>query len=147
MKPFKYYLDTGLARRGSKDIGTARSMINRASRRLQFARSQNVGQDNASFVFEEIYEAMRECAHGMMAADGYKPDNSHEAIVSFIDEFYRNDFGEKLIRTLDRYRIMRNDSIYRLDNVSEEETIKALVIADQFLKVTRELLNLRSSNI
>ncbi len=126
-------------RQGSKDPGESKAMIARASKRLEYVKSQSITEDNASFLFEDIYEIMRECVHGLMAANGYKP-YSHEATVAFLDEQYRSYFGEKLVEAFNRYRIIRNNIMYRANFVSKDEAIKALDVAENFVKKTADLV-------
>lgn len=126
-------------RAGSKDPGESKAMIVRASKRLEYVKSQSITEDNASFLFEDIYEIMRECVHGLMAANGYKP-YSHEATVAFLDEHYKSYFGEKLVEAFNRYRIIRNNIMYRANYVSKDEAIKALDIAENFVRKTADLL-------
>jgi uncharacterized protein (UPF0332 family) len=139
LKPLKFYIESGLVRQGSKDPGESKAMIARASKRLEYVRLQPITEDNALFLFEDIYEIMRECVHGLMAANGYKP-YSHEATVAFLDEHYRSYFGEKLVEAFNRYRIIRNNIMYRANFVSKDEAIKALDVAENFVKKTANLL-------
>lgn len=135
----KFYIESGLVRQGSKDPGEVKAMIARASRRLEYVKSQSINDDNASFLFEDIYEIMRECVHGLMAENGYKP-YSHEATVAFLEEYYKSYFGEKLVEAFNRYRIIRNNIMYRANTVSRDEAAKALDIAENFVRKTAELL-------
>lgn len=114
-------------------------MAARASKRLEYVKSQSITEDNASFLFEDIYEIMRECIQGLMAANGYKP-YSHEATVAFLDEYYKPYFGEKLVEAFNRYRIIRNNIMYRANSISKEDTVKALAVAENFVRKTAELL-------
>ncbi len=139
MKPLKFYIESGLVRQGSKDPAESKAMITRASKRLEYVKSQSITENNASFLFEDIYEIMRECVHGLMAANGYKP-YSHEATVAFLYEYYKPYFGEKLVEAFNRYRIIRNNIMYRANFVSEEEAIKALDVAENFVRKTADLL-------
>lgn len=139
MKPLKFYIESGLVRQGSKDPGESKAMIVRASKRLEYVKSQSITEGNASFLFEDIYEIMRECVHGLMAANGYKP-YSHEATVAFLDECHKPYFGEKLIEAFNRYRIIRNNIMYRANFVSKEEATKALDVAENFVRKTTDLL-------
>ncbi len=137
--PFKYYLDSDLARQCSKDPAASKAIFSRAMRRLEFVKAQKVDQDNASFVFEDIYEVIRECIQAVMVRDGFKP-YSHEAVVAFVNDRYRGEYGDKLINRFDRYRIIRNDSMYRAVVIGEEETVKAANIAGDFVKITRAVI-------
>jgi hypothetical protein len=50
LKPFKFYIESGLVRQGSKDPGESKAMIGRASKRLEYVRSQSITEDNSSFL-------------------------------------------------------------------------------------------------
>jgi uncharacterized protein (UPF0332 family) len=139
LKSLKFYIESGLVRQGSKDPGEAKAMIARASKRLEYVKSQSISEDNASFLFEDIYEIMRECIHCLMAANGYKP-YSHEATVAFLEEYYIPYFGEKLVEAFNRYRIIRNNIMYRANSVSKYDTEKALDVAENFVRKTAELI-------
>lgn len=136
---FQYYLDSGLAKQCSKDPVASKAIFSRAIRRLEYVKTQNVDQDNASFVFEDVYEVIRECIQALMVRDGFKP-YSHEAVVAFVNDHYHGAYEDKLINRFDRYRIIRNDSMYRAVVISEEETIKAIIIAEDFVKITRDII-------
>jgi uncharacterized protein (UPF0332 family) len=137
--PFQHYLDMDLAKQCSKDPVTAKTIFTRATKRLEYVKSQEVDQDDAPFIFEDIYEVIRECAQSLMTRDGFKP-YSHEAIIAFTIDRYREKFGDKLINTFDRYRVIRNNSMYRANIVSEEEASKALSIANDFVNITKDIL-------
>jgi hypothetical protein len=140
MPSFDYFLQSKMARKMSRDPGMARSMLERASKRLEYLKPQAIDQDNAPFIFEQIYEVIRECGQSLMARDGYKPNNSHEAIIAFLADNYGNAFGEKLINDFNRFRVIRNDSMYNSENISPSTTIKALSIAEDFVRITNELM-------
>ena len=108
--PFQYYLDSDLARKCSKDPVTAKTIFTRATKRLEYVKPQEINQDNASFIFEDIYEVIRECVQALMMKDGFKP-YSHEATIAFAIDRYREKFGDKLINTFDRYRVIRNEHV------------------------------------
>jgi uncharacterized protein (UPF0332 family) len=137
--PFQYYLDSDLAKKCSNDPGTARTIFLRATKRQEYVKTQIIDQDNASFIFEDIYEVMRECIQSLMIRDGFKP-YSHEAVVAFVNDRYQKEFGDNLINRFDRYRVIRNNSMYRAGFISEEEASKALRVADDFVKITKETL-------
>ena len=121
----------------------ARSMLERASKRLEYIKTQTIDQDNAPFIFEQIYEVIRECGQSLMAMDGYKPDNSHESVIAFLGDNYGDAFNEKLINDFNRFRIMRNESLYNSGNISAVATNKALSIASDFVRITKEQMKSR----
>ncbi len=139
MHPFKFYVESSLVKKCSPDPGEAKAMMSRSIKRLEYITAQKIDENNASFLFEDIYEAMRESIHGIMVKRGYNP-YSHEATVAFLEEFYRNFFGEKLVADFNRYRIMRNNIMYRASYVNEEETKKALISAEKFVEKADSVL-------
>jgi len=139
LKQLKFYIESGLVRQGSKDPGESKAMVGRATKRLEYVKSQTFTEENASFIFEDIYEIMRECVQGLMASNGYKP-YSHEATVAFLYEYYKPYFGEKLVESFNRYRIIRNNIVYRANSITKEEAVKALDIAENFVRKTEEIL-------
>ena len=139
MHPFTFYVESSLVKKCSSDPGEAKAMMSRAIKRLEYINTQKIDENNASFLFEDIYEAMRESTHSLMVKSGYKP-YSHEATVAFLEEFYRNFFGEKLVADFNRYRIMRNNIMYRASYVNEEETKKALLSAEKFVEKATSVL-------
>ncbi|MCM1567344.1 MAG: hypothetical protein NC238_15670 [Dehalobacter sp.] len=143
MPSFDYFLQLNLARKMTKDPAAAKSMLDRASKRLEYVRPQAIDQDNAPFIFEHIYEVIRECGQCLMTADGYKPNNSHEAIIAFLSDNYKDTFGEKLLNDFNRFRILRNDSMYKGDSVSADVTRKALTIAMDFVRVTGDAMKIK----
>lgn len=82
---------------------------------------------------------MRECIQSLMIRDGYKP-YSHEAVVTFVNDRYQREYGDKLINRFDRYRVIRNNSMYRANFISEEEATKAINVADDFVNIPKEIV-------
>ncbi len=139
--PFKDYVIKGDVKEVSKDIGAARAMFEKANRRLRCVQSQAINEECATFIFEDIYEVIRECAHGIMFADGYKPTDSHEACVAFVNDNYRSIYGDNLINDFDRYRKTRNESKYRCSYVDKDMTEESLNNAIEFVRITELVLN------
>lgn len=133
LKSLKYYLENNLLKRESKDPQEAQSLLKKAIRRLDFIRPLDITQDNASFIFEDAYEVMRESTQSLMALKGFKP-YSHEATIAFVKEFYPKEFSEAEINKFNRFRIMRNDSVYKGKPVNVEETKEIMLFAKSYLK-------------
>ena len=71
-----------------------------------------------------------------MSLKGYKP-YSHEAIISFLKEFY--NFKEYDINVFNRYRILRNKSVYGSEKISVGKCKEALYFLCAFLpKIKKE---------
>lgn len=71
---------------------------------------------------------MREAIQSLMAIKGFKP-YSHEVLVSFLNKFYSAEFSPHEINSFDRYRIIRNNVVYRASSVDKRETEGALEFA------------------
>lgn len=129
---FRFYLDENLVRKASPSREMAAALMERAHARFEYVRGQNVSKDNATFVFEGAYEALREAVQALMELKGYKP-YSHEAHISFLKEFH--DFPEHALATFDRFRILRNKSVYGAAQISVETCKEAIGFLVSFLPV------------
>lgn len=128
---FQYYLDNNLARKERPDRGEAESLMRKAEGRLEFAiKSRKIDEQTAPYIFEDIYECMREASQSLMSLRGYKP-YSHEALISFLREFF--SFPESDISAFDRYRILRNRAVYRAERISAGTCNDALGFLLRFL--------------
>ena len=128
---FKYYLENNLARKASPDRGEAEALMNKAEGRLKyFIKTKEINENTAAYIFEDVYECLREAAQALMSLKGYKP-YSHEALISFIRENFK--FTEQDITTLDRYRILRNKTVYQGEKISAEACKEALKFLLDFL--------------
>lgn len=139
---FKYYLENNMARKASPDRGEAEALMNKAEGRVKFfIKTKEINEDTAAFVFEDIYECLREASQSLMSMKGYKP-YSHEALISFLKEHF--NFTEQNIITLDRYRILRNKTVYQGEKISVETCKDALEFLHKFLpKIKKEFEKLR----
>jgi uncharacterized protein (UPF0332 family) len=139
IETFQHYLNEGSARKVKVDREEAKSLMKRASLRLDYVKKQEINEDTSPFIFEDIYETLREAAQSLMSLKGYKPF-SHEALISFLKEFY--NFPEHEISAFDRYRILRNKTIYCAANVSTQVCKDALKFVEAFLpKLRKEFEN------
>ncbi len=133
---FQAYIENQMVRKGSPDKGEAESLLKKAEGRLKYSiKTREINENTASYVFEDIYECLREAAQSLMAIKGYKP-YSHEALISFLREFF--EFTEADIKSFDRYRILRNKTVYRGEFISEETCREALEFLLRFLPLIRK---------
>jgi len=139
IKEFRYYLDNNFVRKGSLDVAKAKALIKKAEGRIKFSiKSRQINEETAPYVFEDIYECLREASQALMSLEGYKP-YSHEAIISFLKEFY--DFKEYDIDSFNRYRILRNKSVYGGEKISIGKCKEALHFLHTFLpKIKKEFV-------
>jgi uncharacterized protein (UPF0332 family) len=127
---FQHYIDEGLVRKVSVDREEAKALMKRAIHRVDYVKGQKVDEYSSPFIFEDIYEALREAAQSLMSLKGYKP-YSHEGLISFLKEFYR--FPEHEIAAFDRYRALRNKTVYCAANVSPEVCNESLKFLEAFM--------------
>lgn len=137
--PFEYYLNEGKVEKQSPNPQKALSLMNKSIRRIEHIKAQKLNAEDAEFLFEDIYESIREAGQSLMALRGYKP-LSHEAVIAFIRDVYNLD-PEK-INKFDRYRKIRNKLVYEADKIAIEDVKEALQFAIMFVPELNKLLNL-----
>ncbi|MFH0973575.1 MAG: HEPN domain-containing protein [Candidatus Micrarchaeota archaeon] len=130
IEEFDYYLRENLARKEAPDAGMAKALMTRALERLAYAKQQCVEKSNASFVFEDAYEAVREASQALMALKGFKP-YSHEAVVAFLKKFY--SVPDYALASFDRFRKLRNKCVYGAEDVTPQTCLEALAFAASFI--------------
>ncbi|MBI4163452.1 MAG: hypothetical protein HY512_01200 [Candidatus Aenigmarchaeota archaeon] len=114
IKPFEYFIKENLVRKEIPNRSLAKSLVEKAEVRIYRILKSEIEEKEASIVFEDIYEILRESAQAIMELKGYKP-YSHEALISFLWE--GKYFSESVIIILDNYRTLRNKSVYRAEGV------------------------------
>ena len=112
----------------------ARALVDSAAKRLAFFKGPDIDQDNAPIIFEGFYEAIRECGQALMASR-YKAENSHEAVIAFLNDHYERDFGKKLINDFDRFGLCVMTAC-TVSVISAREAKKALIAATDFMRST-----------
>lgn len=138
IKEFQYYIKEELVRKIYPNKEEAASLARRASERILYIKKQKIDDFSATFIFEDIYEAIREAAQALMEMKGFKP-YSHEAIISFLLEYFKN-IPKNDISTFDRYRILRNKVMYKASKVSVETCKEALKFSENFLPLLKKEL-------
>lgn len=136
---FNSYLKLGKAKKKTPDSEEAKSLLEKAKNRLEYTKSREVDDKTSQFVLEDAYEAIRESAQALMSVKGFKP-YSHEATISFIKEFYSSNFDEGELHKFDRFRQLRNDSVYKAKPVSNEDAKDSFLFATKFVNKVKLLL-------
>ena len=127
---FEFYLKSGKVKRKTTDIVEADSLLKKANLRINNMRKLN--EKTASLFLEDAYEAAREAAQSLMSLKGFK-QYSHEATISFIIQYYKKEFSEYEIAQFDRFRELRNNSVYKAEQVSIEDSLKCLEFAKSLI--------------
>ena len=142
IEEFDYYLNRQEAVKKAPDPAEAGSLIKKAGNRLRYIETQEISEENADFIFEDIYECMREAIQALMSKTGYKP-YSHTVLVAFLKEFTK--IPNQDAETFDRLRKLRNNAIYSAEAVSIAECQDALEFLIEFLpKIKKELKSYRN---
>lgn len=126
IRDFEFYLKGNTVKRSVINPSLAKSLMEKAELRLKRLAESEARDEMHSIMFEEAYEAMREAAQSLMQLKGYKP-YSHEALLAFLMK--EKLLPEQHIKSLDRYRILRNKSVYEAYKVSGETLKEALEFA------------------
>lgn len=135
IEKFQYYIDENLVRKGPKDLEEAKSLIEKAFKRKDFIKMQKIDESTATFIFEDVYECVREAAQSLMSLEGYKP-YSHEAVIAFLREFHKFEEGET--ESFNRYRILRNNCVYKAARVSPKTCMESIKFMESFLPRLRK---------
>lgn len=137
---FGRYLQEGSAKKVSIDKEFAKSLVKIASFRMKKAKKENPTDENAFFIVENVYGAVKELIDAIMALDGYK-SYSHEACIDFLKQFYSREITMAMIFRIDRYRKLRNDIKYRGILPSLDEGKAAITDMGEAFAVLRSLIN------
>ena len=135
--PFKYYIEERKVEKQTPNSQKASALMKKAIRRIDHINSQPLTAEDAEFLFEDIYESIREAGQALMAVNGYKP-LSHEAVIAFVRDNYK--ISADKINRFDRCRKIRNKLVYEAEKVSIEDVKEALDFAISFVKELNILL-------
>ncbi|MBN1502389.1 HEPN domain-containing protein [Candidatus Woesearchaeota archaeon] len=138
LESFNFYLKRGKVVKQNISPATVKSLFVKAEKRLDYIKRQKINEQNTDFIFEDVYEAMREAAQSLLAKAGYKP-YSHEALIAFIKEKYPQ-FNPREIEKFDEYRKTRNQLVYYAESTSVEKTKEALELLEKILAKIEAIL-------
>lgn len=127
---FKHYIDKGMVRKTNVNPALAKSLIAKSETRLKRVMREKITEAESSIIFEDTYELMREAAQALMQLKGYKP-YSHEALISFLKK--EKLLSLRKINMLNKYRILRNKSVYEAKKISVQTSKQALEFAKEIV--------------
>ena len=127
---FEYYVSKGVVRKTNANPALARSLVFKSEIRLKRVLREQITEAESSIIFEDIYEIMREAAQALMQVKGYKP-YSHEALIAFLKK--EKLMSNSKINRFNKYRILRNKSVYEAKKVSVDTSKEALEFAKELL--------------
>jgi uncharacterized protein (UPF0332 family) len=144
IRNFEYYEEKNMVKKSMPNPSMARSLTEKARVRLKLLNEKDIPEETSPIIFEETYEAVREAAQSLMQLKGFKP-YSHEAVIAFIIK--EELMPERFTRTFDRYRILRNKSVYEAQKVSTETCKEALNFAkEEVLNIKNKLTEMLSKD-
>ncbi|QGA80053.1 HEPN domain-containing protein [Candidatus Nanohalobium constans] len=142
MKEFEKFIEEGKVRETKPNPSQARSLIQKAEKRLRYVKGRNITEENADLILEDSYEAVREALDAFLVLDGYKP-HSHEASIIYGFENLEIPYGTT--NKLNKFRKLRNDSKYRGEDIKRKEAEKILKIAKELIPLLKEKFNGREN--
>jgi len=130
IQPFEYYEKSNLVEKTTSNVSLAKSLIEKSEIRLKRILKEKITETEASIVFEDIYESVREASQDLMQLAKYKP-LSHEAVIAFLKK--GKSLSEEKINILNNYRILRNKSVYQAEKISLDKCNGAIKFAKLIL--------------
>ena len=127
----------------NSDIPRIKSLIDSAKKNAYAIKKMPVDDNNATIVFREIYESIRQLGDAKFWSMGYEP-LTHDVSMEILKEM---DIKESIrLKNIDRFRRTRNNSNYRGYMVSREEALDILDFwdncADEIIRtIRREIKN------
>ncbi len=115
MKPFEFYLKKGEVRKIKPDENEGASLLNDATLRYEYFSIMDVTDKNAKFVFENLYESLREILDSILLRQGYR-SYSHQASIVYAKG--KLILSERDAVILDELRELRNRSKYYGQSIS-----------------------------
>lgn len=120
-------------RKASVDPEKIHSIVEMAQERLEFVKSIKVTEKNASFVFDDYYEIIKELLIALMLKSGIRSKN-HQCLFTFFDKNFDYSFE---VNTMKQMNFLRNRlnyygeriefSYFRENYKSFEKIIKLLL--------------------
>jgi len=136
MKDFSVFLADGSVKRQQPDRNLSESLLRDGQERIEDAALSLHSKRKPKFIYENVYEALREAADSILFLKGYK-SFSHEATISFLQNFNEINFRE--LSEFDRMRAKRNGMKYYGKSCSEKEVEDAIEFAEQLMKKLSEI--------
>ena len=136
MKDFSVFLMDGSVKRQQPDRNLSESVMRDGKERLEDAMLSLKSGRKPKFIYENVYEALREAADSILFLEGYK-SFSHEATISFLQKF--KEITAKEISEFDRMRAKRNGMKYYGKSCSEKDLEEAIKFAELLIRKLSEI--------
>ena len=136
MRPFDYFLDKKEVLKVTPNKIEAESIKEDALHRFDYFSKQTPNNENSKFIFENLYESVREILDSILLKKGYK-SYSHQAPIVFAKD--NNLISEREAIILDRLRDLRNKSKYYGKKLDLELTHNSIKEAKEIFNKIREI--------
>ena len=127
----------GLVKSELPDINEAHALMDKAEKRLKYLLLRPIEEEFTELAFENAYESIREAGIALMSVGGYKP-MSHEAVLAYLAEHEQVSPAD--ISTLDRFRRLRNKSMYEAQKIPLSRAKEAADFAQKMVAVLKNRL-------
>ncbi len=134
MESFESFVSKNIVRKVTPNKERAKKLIKDGKSRLKDVGFLDVNK-LPKFVFENIYDALRDFFLAILLNDGYNTQ-SHEAPIAYL---LKKGFDVYTVDKLDRFRYKRNGSKYYGEEIAVEE---AEEIKDFYLKIKDKVYKL-----
>lgn len=138
MKEFNQFIGEGKVEETQPNPAQAKSLMQKAEKRLKYAKGRKITEENADLILEDSYEAVREALDSFLIYNGFK-SHSHEA--SIIYGFEKLDFDYATANKLNKFRKLRNDSKYRGEDIEKQEAEQITNLANQIIPKLKNKFN------
>ena len=116
----------------------AKALFELAKRRLESIKKRRK-DEFSQLLIESYYEAIKELISALLSIHGYK-SYSHECLVSFLKEYYPDEFDDSQIRFIDSMRKLRSDIQYRGRNIADDYLIRNSKTINKIIKKLIEIV-------
>lgn len=130
------------------DINYLNGLLNSAHQNF-LAAKYNLNGDFSDTAFKTTYDGLLQISRVILFLNGYRPDNSEQHKTTFLvaGAFLDNNSSD-LIEKIDRYRIKRNNAIYRpIDFISKSEAVGILKSAEEYWLVVKNYLKEKNKQL
>ncbi len=136
MKDFSIFIADSSVKQQQPDRNLSETLVKDCLERFEDAKLSLKTGRKPKFIYENVYEALREAADSILFLKGYK-SFSHEASISFLQKF--KELSAKEISDFDRIRIKRNGMKYYGKSCSEKDAEEAIEFAESLIKKLLEI--------
>lgn len=131
MKDFEFFVKGGDVKKQIPDKNLSDSIMKDSLDRLKYAKSSTLTESSAKYVYENLYESLREATDSILFLKGFK-SFSHEATISFLQRF--KEISTKEISEFDRMRRKRNGMKYYGKSCTVRDVKEVIEFADKMIK-------------